>query len=559
MKRNFIIKGIAAVMVSVGLAGCSSDYLQTEPVTSTDASLIQTTEEGAQAALYGLCRSMYSQYTGLDGYHSVNGEPWLAMFYGDIMGQDYFSLLWAVRSGSNYQWSSITNYQGWVSAIPWRMYYNFINQANVILDGIDNVEGDENNLKLIHAQALTMRAFAYTRLMQLFAPRWEDSDNGERKCIVLRDHESTGDSPLVTCNQIYNFIYKDLNDAIALYKETTSRRKFMWEPNLSIAQGIFARVAMLKHDYPTAEKMAHDARQDYPIMSAEEFAGGFAEPNKEWMWCNAAEVEGIYYWAHGSWYSCQGPYPTLWGLGAGAINYELYKQIPDGDIRAEDFFTPDKPLRRPLTKSSFWNKNICIPADMNLMKNSNMRISITAFGTSRIPNGDKTKWGEPYVARQDGGEDEIRVCFGAQYKFWCLDQYGTNSYPMMRGAEMLLTEAEAAYHNGNTSVTTSCLKELNDNRNPNYSCNKTGDALLEEVRLQRRIELWGEGHSWFDFKRWSYPMVRNTWKEGDTNSNNIPQAYYLNRTPADCNGWRYTVPQAESQYNHAIDRSELNF
>ncbi len=559
MKRNIFVKGLAALLVAAGLSACSEDYLQTYPETTIDASTVQTTEKGAQAALYGLCRAMYTQYADLQDYSSFNGESWVSMFYGEVFGEDYFSLIWASRMGTNYMWMNNTNYQGWVSAFAWRYYYNLIYQANVILEGIDNIDGDVNNLKLIKAQALTIRSFAYVRLLQIYGPRWSDSAKGTHKAIVIREKPTNDEVPLASVNDVLTLVYKNLDDAIALYNESTSRRKYLWEPNLNVAQGIYARAALLKEDWPTAQKMAHDARQGVPVMTEAQFLGGFAEANDEYMWCNAAEVEGIYYWAHGSWYACQGPYPTLWGLGAGAINYDLYKQIPKGDVRASQFFTPDKPLRQPLRPASFWNKTICNPADMNLNKNSNMRISIQAFGNKLIPDGDVAKWGEPYVARESGGEDDIRICFGAQYKFWCIDTYGTNSFPFMRGSEMLLTEAEAAYHNNQPGVATDLLKELNANRNSTYTCNKTGDALLEEIQLQRRIELWGEGFSWFDFKRWGKPLNRRAWVEGDVNSNNVPQTYALHKDPKDANGWRFAVPQSETQYNHAINRSELDY
>lgn len=562
MKSNKIFKALAVVALAFGLAGCSEDYLQLEPVTTIDESTVQTTEEGAQAALYGACRSMYTQYSNLSDYDSFNGESWTSMFYGEVFGSDYFSLLWAIQSGSNFHWTNNTDYQGWVSVMGWRYYYNLINQVNVILGGIDDIEGDVNNLKFIKAQAETLRAYSYFRLLQLYAPRWEDSANGSRKCIVLRKEAGNDEIPLSTMNEVLELIKSDLNDALTLYSESTTRRKYKWEPDKSVAQGVYARVAMLTHDYKTAQKMAHDARQSYPIMTADEFNGGFAEPTSEYMWCNDADVAGIYYYAHGSWYACQGPYPTLWGYGAGSINYDLYKQIPEGDIRAGQFFTPDKPLRSPLTRNSFWNASICNPADMNLNKNANMKISISAYGLKRIPGGDKSKWGEPYVAKESGGESDIRVVFGAQYKFWALDIYGSNSFPYMRSAEMLLTEAEAAYHNGQEAVAKSCLWELNANRyeaGKSYTCDKTGAALLAEIKLQRRIELWGEGHCWFDLKRWNEPMIRRPWKAGDNTSNNIPENYAFRKEPTDMKGWRYAVPQAETQYNHAIDRSELDF
>ena len=155
MKRNIFVKGLASLAVAAGLAGCSSDYLEVVPETSVDASSVQTTVEGARSAMYGACRSMYAQYSELDGYNSFNGESWVSMFYGEVFGQDYFSLLWAARSGSNYTWVNNTSYMGWTCSLAWRYCYNLVNQCNVILDGIDNIEGDKNELDLIKAEALT--------------------------------------------------------------------------------------------------------------------------------------------------------------------------------------------------------------------------------------------------------------------------------------------------------------------------------------------------------------------------------------------------------------------
>lgn len=557
MKRNIFVKGLASLAVAAGLAGCSSDYLEVVPETSVDASSVQTTVEGARSAMYGACRSMYAQYSKLDGYNSFNGESWVSMFYGEVFGQDYFSLLWAARSGSNYTWVNNTSYMGWTCSLAWRYCYNLVNQCNVILDGIDNIEGDKNELDLIKAEALTLRSHAYVRLLQLYAPRWADSREGSRKCIVLRLHSGVEEIPLSTMAEVLTNIYESLDEAIALFEGTSEKTIYCWEPNVDVARGIYARAAMLRNDYPTAEKMAHDARVGHPIMSEAEFLGGFAEANKEWMWCNTSEVEGIYYWAHGSWYACQGPYPTLLPFGAGTINYDLYKQIPAGDIRASQFFTPDKPLRSPLTKSSFWNPNICDPATMNLAKNANMKISISGYGSKMIPGGDKAKWGAPYEPKESGGE-EVVIPFGAHFKFWALDNYGSNQFPYMRGAEMLLTEAEAAYMNSKPTVAQNLLKELNAERNSKYTCNLTGDALLKEIKLQRRIELWGEGHSWFDLKRWGDDMVRRPWEAKDNSSNNVPKQYSFTRHSSDMKGWVYAVPNIETQYNHAINRSELD-
>lgn len=557
MKNNIIIKGFAALMTTGMLIGCSSDYLQVDPVTAVSSATVQNTPEGAQAALNGLCGAMYIPYGDFEANLQPNGEATIMAFYGDVMGQDYYSRLWAYRAPFVFTMDRFRQNDSWLSTIPWSYCYNLISQANTILAGIDGITREKEKMMFIKAEALTIRAHAYVRLLQLYGPRWADSREGEEMTVVIRTEPGTQDAPLSSMNDVLKLIYSDLDTAIALFESNSNNRSYIWEPDEDVARGVYARAALLKNDYATAEKMAHDSRKNnrYPIMSAEEYKGGFAEPNGEWMWGNEPELERTAYWSNGAWYACNGAYVD-WNQGVGAINYELYRQMPVTDIRRDLFFTPDKLSGGTLSQAAFWNKSIVNPSTMSLAYNVNMKNQYRNFGQSVIPNGDQAKWARPYYSRMQG-TPECDVFFGSQYKFWGLDAYGTDGWPFMRGAEMLLTEAEAACHNGNYSTAQALLMELNAKRNPQYSCNKTGDALLEEVKLQRRFELWGEGFNFFDLKRWNVALVRNPWIEGDMSSNNIPRANQINFTPDMQSGWRWIIPRMETQYNNKIDQTLL--
>lgn len=563
MKNKFLIGGLAAVMMAGSLASCSSDYLDLKPVTNITNATVTGSEEGLKTAHYGLCRAMYMQYSKLDGYLWMNGEPYCAMLFGDIFSPDYYSYFWAFNTGNNnFNWKNVNMENGWIASMMWRYAYTLIADANFILGGVDNAapasDGSRNNLDYYKAAALTIRAHAYFRLLQVYAPRWEDSNNGNYNCIVIRRPGDGVDVPISTMAETVEMITEDLKEAIRLFDECGVRRSYNWEPDGSIARGVLARVALLVHDYDTAQKMAHDARANYPIMSMDEYKGGFAEANAEWMWNNACSIDGIFYWAFGSVYACNGPYPTLWGMGAGAINYDLYRKMDVNDGRRDLFWTPDKPLQR-LEPESFWNEEVCNPASMDLNHLDRFMVrSIAAYGQTMVPNGDEGKWGLPYVQREsNGAEGGVNVAFGAQYKFWCVDNAGTTSFPFMRAAEMLLTEAEAAYYNQQEGRARECLNELNSKRITDYNCTKSGQDLLEEIRLSRRIELWGEGHNWFDMKRWNLPCERRAWVAGDPTSNNIPAANALLIQPDEYTGWTWPVPRIETDYNDAIDRTQL--
>lgn len=75
-------------------------------------------------------------------------------------------------------------------------------------------------------------------------------------------------------------------------------------------------------------------------------------------------------------------------------------------------------------------------------------------------------------------------------------------YVYMRSSEMYLMEAEALARSGSDAQAAQVLYQLVSVRDAGYTLStNTGQALIDEILLQRRIELWGEGFGWFDIKR----------------------------------------------------------
>ena len=78
----------------------------------------------------------------------------------------------------------------------------------------------------------------------------------------------------------------------------------------------------------------------------------------------------------------------------------------------------------------------------------------------------------------------------------------------MRVEEMYFIEAEAAAHQ-NLAEGKKLLEQFMKTRNEKYECKaKTQDDLVEEIVFQKRVELWGEGQSFFDIKRLNYSVTR---------------------------------------------------
>ena len=137
-----------------------------------------------------------------------------------------------------------------------------------------------------------------------------------------------------------------------------------------------------------------------------------------------------------------------------------------------------------------------------------------------------------------------------QFKVRCNDTPGVGELNNFRSSEMLLIEAEAEYMLNNPSGAQAALIALNktSGRDPEYSCNKTGADLLNEIKLYRRIELWGEGFDWFDMKRWKDTLVRHTYEDGG----NFLTTLAVTIRPDEKNEWRYMIPTRETDYNKAV-------
>ena len=588
MKTNKYINIAAGIALALGASSCSSDYLDLKPEGTLDYEEVLTNAQGATLVVNELCHSMYKQYSALYDYFWFNGEPWLSMYYGEVVGQDYISLLWTMADTNTVNWTSMNLTTANGAQVAWAYCYGLISQANNLItftpkkldaDGNPMVNAEGNEIPDIdgeyafrYAQALSIRAHAYTRLMQIYAPRWEDryADDGSEKLTVplrLYYQEATDnlDCPLSPMSKVMDQIYADLNQAIELFELSGMSRTYQWEPDEQICKGIYARAALVKNDYKTAQQMAHDARQGYDLMTSEEYQAGFAIPTSEWMWVDSGDASGLYYASFGATYACNGAYPCLWGnIGAGAISNDLVEASSPYDYRTRMFFSPRNVARA--NQSKFWTK-ACNATTMDINNpTGSLHEAFVTYAQQQYSRVASNGWYPPYTYQGNPMGTGTTICtaqFGAQFKFWGMDGYSTSYFPFMRASEMLLIEAESAYQNGDQSTAYNLLKQLNDKRYAiEYTEQPTGLALLDAIKLSRRIELWGEGFNWFDFKRWNEPIVRNGWEENNMTSGNWPkQDLGLNNGifETDRNrGWRWRIPATEYNYNHAIDQAEAN-
>lgn len=522
MRFNKYIKIVALLIAISTIASCKKDYLDTLPTNQTSPGTVFSSVENVRGAVNGLARVMKTQYLGSQGF---NGEGTIKMYYGNYSGNHFSVPLpgWSSVINMEYFGNPLSTYDYY----PWYYYYKLIGNANSILDNIDAATGDPKERDFLKAQTLSYRAYSYLMLSQLYGDRWSDSNNGATLAVVLKVADGIEDLPLSTLAETYALIYKDLDDAIALFQSSGMNRAANrnYEMNIDVAHAIYARAALTKQDYPNAAKFAALARQNYPLMNVASYKAGFANPTSEWIWSiYDNDQETVYFYSFGAY--------IAYNSTAGAvrttpksISKDLYVTIPATDIRRAMFLDP-------AIAPSYATFN-----------------AVTGQGNTTGAQNALTYVRSLYPTVQSNA-----VPFSyMQFKIGLNTAPGVSHVPNFRSSEMLLIEAEAKYFQPGSSATEiqGLLNQLTKDtgRDPSYNATATGVDLLNEIKKYRAIELWGEGYDFFDMKRWGDKIERKNFNIGG----NFQTALAVTINPQDNNKWKLVVPQRETDYNTLLD------
>lgn len=88
---------------------------------------------------------------------------------------------------------------------------------------------------------------------------------------------------------------------------------------------------------------------------------------------------------------------------------------------------------------------------------------------------------------------------------------------------MLLIKTEVLAKLNQQSMAIATLESLMENRDPEYDFSEQPNDPLEEIYLQRRIELWGEGFAFTNLKR----LQKGLNRAGGLDNHNPEHAVYL--------------------------------
>lgn len=508
-------------MAAVSLTVLNSCIEETEPTSVATSKQISQSASATEALL--MAQPAYFNHLWDEDRHYSFGYGAI-MHVRDIMASDI------TKNTTSYnQWRYwLTNmYQGDAyifGQFIWNFYYGFILASNNVIGNIDAETATKAQLGYL-GTGYAFRALLYLDMARMyeFLPNDKTSNinaNGNdvmNLTIPIVKAEMTQDearnNPRATREDMKAFIEDDLNKAeeYIVNLDNTNGKTL---PDLACVYGLKARLYMWVEDYAKAQEYARKAIDASSVgpMSQEACLNtttGF-NVTDPWMWGATQTTEdetvqtGIINWtshvSDESTFGYCGPATGLFNVA----DVNFYNRISDTDFRKLEFKAPEgSPLA---DKVSYVNKAYAADMDDYTML--------------------KFRPGE-------GNADDYMTG-------------SATSYPVMRVEEMYFIEAEAAAHQNDAQGQQLVNNFMKKYRDPNYNTTKTGADLVEEIVFQKRVELVGEGQSFFDIKRLNYPVTR-----GYEGTNFIATARFNTTTrPAWMN---LVMVRTEKNNNPAVD------
>lgn len=463
----------------------SSEFLTTEQIADA-ASRNPDVVAGTMNGIYALMFATETGGTTGDDDFGQKGYDIFSDFLTSDVALSVSTYGWYRTSLTEYgctqDFTNLDNYQ------VWRYYYRIIRSANTVIDALggNDVTPELEENKFIMGQAKAIRAHSYFYLAQYF----QKSYNPSEEILPIYSDLLTLNGPKVAASEIYALIESDLTTSITLLDGFTRTAKS--QINQDVAKGILAYVYAAMGNSQEVKTLTEDIINGgmFTLMSETEVLGGFNDvATSGWMWgvdlTIDNEISLVSWWGQMDYFSY-----SYAGYGdSKAIDAGLYSKIPDDDVRKQQFESDPEAgnqYLQPLNKF---------------------------YEAERVPLGSS--------------------------------QTIVSDLIYMRIAEMYILNAEASAKLGDDANARASLKILVSERVPDasYIDGLSGTQLSNEIYLQSRIELWGEGKTYLALKR-----NQKTTTRGDNHLSYIGETLSY-----DDEKLTFEIPESEIQNNPFIN------
>lgn len=371
--------------------------------------------------------------------------------------------------------------QNVVCSNSWKLYYERIMGCNVVLDHLDAVHGKEDKRENLRGQALSLRAYFYFMLVNLYASPYNaegvDVNTAPGVPLILSSAVKDEFPARASVAMVYERIEKDLL-AAAVVLDKYGRNNIRYKVTDLFPYALLSRVYLYMENWEKAEEYASVVIGRSPeLRNLATYYTGDSEKDliynvmrlnsPEMIWGYSSSEDIMAFSMGPTMTDSQGPAygvsPDLLGL------YEAGSGNNLKDLRLKFYF---------------------------------IQYIQFAGGIKIVPlNGNKSLW---------SGTAEVTKG--------------------IRVAEMYLNRAESRVRryleNSNAEMRKAALEDLNylrehryDTRNMEYvPVDYSGADLLNFYKAERRRELCFEEHRWFDLRRYGMPELRHeqTLEKGQT-------------------------------------------
>lgn len=501
--KNFKIYAMGLAMAgALSFTSCADDYLDTAPTDAVSNVTIAQNMESLYLGLNGIHRQMISQESGYQCMGGLGGM----MYIMDIMADD---ITWKINTwmkAAYLGWQCNMNESNGYNTVFWRLYYQWIMNANGLLEVLENTDvaalsgSDKALYEQIKGEALMFRAFSHFQAVQTYGDAYKAGGGNSQLGVPYRTVENRNEGELArsTVEETYAKINADLAEACSLLEGKNISELNHWSAKSAYA--VRARVAMAMHDYAAAANYAEKSIQlaeaeGGKLMDASNLMNGFADittkTNEAMYAAMTQDDQTIYFYsfyAYMSWNFSA----TAIRQGVKGINADTYDLMSETDLRRQ-----------------WWDPT-----------GSYDDLPLTSFQAGSIPYQNR-KFTARSVSNAVGDVAFIRL------------------------AEMYLTAAEAYARGGNTAKAQEIFTKFQVTRDPAYVAGN-GD-LIEEIMTSRRIELWAEGLRYFDLKRLNLPIKRGR-------NFDITFCTFLEKE-AGADGWTWEIPKIETDNNPLCEKN----
>lgn len=500
MKRKYIFAAVTAFLLCVG---CSQSFLEVNPTDSLGSSEIPKDVNTLNAVMQGTYKKLMAYNGGGSTNHDdASYVSWLLR--GDVRGLD----LMVKRARSRwYAWdyeydeaSRLAN--DYHSRVIWQYSYDVIKSCNAIIEATKG--NSSERYQAFYGQALALRAMLYHNLIRMYQKAYRLNPDAPGVPLIVAQPSGNFDAEKEAkgrgkVSDVYKQMVTDLNEAITHLTAARNNKGYI---NKQVAQGLLARV-LADMAYEGADNGYKNALWDDVIRNAEDACAGCSLMERE------RYTDGFNQSDNTDW---------IWG----------FVQDAQGNVGYPGFF-------------SFY--------DHTSGRTGYQNVRIAKSFIDMFDDGDVRKLFErvPQTAVEDHEYYTTKLRDNSTR---------TGQIPLMRVAEMVLLQAEAYANKGELALAQQKLDDLREKRISGYteeSPVSSRNEMLEQIWIERRKELYGEGFAAMDILRLGFIVNgekanRSTYHSGYGLKNPVDNDYH----------YIYQIPVEELNANPYISEADQN-